>query len=451
MTDINVLIKVNHKDRWPFCPLNTGYSSIFAIHIHQTTSKSQMTNRQNKTLINAKVDLLDYFKNPVSHRQKQYEVIRAIAVGGELIEDAAKRYGYKATTVYSLLRDARAGKIELFPTVKKGPQQKRTKPDVCDKIIEYRKMRLSASDIQDRLVDDTNKISSRTVERILKDAGYGKLKRRTNKELGITTKNKIIPDRSEHLDFSELEPFNIDCPLAGCFFFIPYILESGIIDIVKECGMPDSSDIGSTQACLSMLLLKLMGRKRLSHIGTYDREPGLGIFAGLNVLPKPTYMNTYSCRCSESQVMNLQSKVISGLRKKYPNLYGSDYIDLDFHSIPHYGDESEMEKVWCGARGKTMKGANTVFVQDGSVLPVSLHEFKKYKCYVRLSINKKEDNRWSKKKYHTQISLSARLRNSLNYGVKPGKAPNRFPENCGTRLQNSQKHIPLIKYQKRYA
>jgi len=110
-------------------------------------------------------------------------------------------------------------------------------------------------------------------------------------ELGITIKNKIIPDRSEHLDFSELEPFNVDCPAAGSFFFLPYILESGIIDIVKKCEMPDSSDIGSTQACLSMLLLKLMGRKRLSHIGTYDREPGLGVFAGLNVLPKPTYMN----------------------------------------------------------------------------------------------------------------------------------------------------------------
>ncbi|MBW2664571.1 MAG: hypothetical protein JRD93_22005 [Deltaproteobacteria bacterium] len=279
-----------------------------------------MTNRQNKTLINVPIDLVDYFKNPVSHRQKQYEAIRAIAIGGESIEDAAKRYGYKAGTIYSLLRDARTGKIELFPAVKKGPQQKRTKPDVCDKIIEYRKMRLSTSDIQDRLAEDTNKISSRTVERILKDVGYGKLKRRTNKELGITTKNKIIPERSEHLDFSELEPFNIDCPAVGCFFFIPYILESGIIDIVKECEMPDSSDIGSTQACLSMLLLKLMGRKRLSHISTYDREPGLGIFAGLNVLPKPTYMSTYSCRCSESQVMNLQSKVITCLKKRYPSL-----------------------------------------------------------------------------------------------------------------------------------
>lgn len=323
-----------------------------------------MTKRQNKTLIGTSIDLVDFFKNPASPKQKQYELIRAIVIEGNSIEETAKRYGYKPSTAYSLLRDSRVGKIELFPVVKKGPQQKRTSPHVQDKIIEYRKMRLSASDIQDRLSKDAIKISSRTVERTLKDAGYAKLKRRTHKELGVTLKNKIIPERSEHLDFNELEPFSVDCPSAGCFFFIPYILESGILDIMKKCEMPDSSDIGSTQACLSMLLLKLMGRKRLSHIGSYDREPGLGIFAGLNVLPKPTYMNTYSCRCSESQIMDLQSKAITALKKRYPDLYNSDYINLDFHSIPHFGEESEMEKVWCGARGKTMKGANTVFVQD---------------------------------------------------------------------------------------
>ncbi len=404
-----MLIKVSFGNYWSFYPSNTGYLSNFISHIHNTTRESQMTNRQNKTLINIGVDLVDYFKKPISHRQKQYEAIRAIAIGGESIEEAAKRYGYKASTVYSLLRDARAGKIELFPAVKKGPQQKRTDPDVCDKIIEYRKMRLSTSDIQERLAEETNKITSRTVERILKDAGYGKLKRRTNKELGITTKNKIIPDRSEHLDFSELEPFNIDCPSAGCFFFIPYILESGIIDIVKECKMPDSSDIGSTQACLSMLLLKLMGRKRLSHIGTYDREPGLGIFAGLNVLPKPTYMNTYSCRCSESQVMNLQSKVITCLKKRYPGLYCSDYINLDFHSIPHFGDESEMEKVWCGARGKTMKGANTVFIQDSQSNAI---------LYTRADILRNEEANEIKKFVTYWKTINGRVNETLVFDCK---------------------------------
>ena len=323
-----------------------------------------MTNRQNKTLINSEFNLADYFTNPTTPRQKQYEAIRAIIIDGESVEDVAKRYGYKTATVYSILRDAKAGKVELFPIIKKGPRQKRTDTEVQKKIIEFRKMRLSTPDIQKRLAEDSIQLSSRTAERILKDAGFGKLKRRTNIELGITSQCKIIPDRSEHLDFSALDPFNIDCPAVGVFFFIPYILESGIIDIMKECELPDSSNIGSTQACLSMLLFKLIGGKRLSHIGAYDREPGLGIFAGLNILPKSTYMNTYSCRCSESMVMDLQNKIITAFKKKYPHFYCSDYINLDFHSIPHYGDKSEMEKIWCGARGKTMKGANTVFVQD---------------------------------------------------------------------------------------
>ncbi len=368
--------------------LKTSIFAIICIEGIYLRMKSQTYNRHNKTLISPKINLPDYFKNPDSPRQKQYETIRAIALDGEAIETVAKRYGYMPGTVYSLLRDARAGKIELFPAVKKGPQKKRTKPEVQSRIIELRKMNLSTPDIQARLTEESVTISSRTVERILKDAGYGKLKRRTNKELGKTVKNKIIPDRSEHLDFSKLEKFNVDCPAAGAFFFIPYIVESGIIDIVKECEMPESSDIGSTQACLSMLLLKLIGGKRLTHIDKYDQEPGLGVFAALNALPKPTYMNTYSCRCSESQIMDLQSRVITCFQKKYSDFYSSPYINLDFHSIPHFGGESEMEKIWCGAKGKTMKGATTVIVQDGESNAI---------LYTRADILRKEEAQEVKK------------------------------------------------------
>jgi hypothetical protein len=114
-----------------------------------------------------------------------------------------------------------------------------------------------------------------------------------------------------------------------------------------------------------MLFFKLIGGKRLSHMRSYDQEPGLGIFAGLNILPKPTYMSTYSCRCSQTQLMDLQNKVVSIFKEKYSDFYSGDFINLDFHSIPHYGEESEMERVWCGARGKAMKGANTIFATDG--------------------------------------------------------------------------------------
>ena len=323
-----------------------------------------MTNRHIGTRIDRGFNLVDYFSNPTTQRQKQYEAVRALIIEKQSVSAVAKKFGYKISTIYSLLRDAKAEKVELFPPIRKGPQQRRVPHDIQNKIIAYRRQELSTTDIHCRLEKTGINISARTIERVLKDAGFGKLKRRTNTELGKTLKNKIIPERAEVLDFSELEPFKVDTPMAGAFFFIPYILETGILEIAKECKLPESSVIGSTQACLSMLFFKLIGGKRLSHMGSYDQEPGLGIFAGLNILPKPTYMSTYSCRCSQAQLMDLQSKVVSNFKEKYSNSYSGGFINLDFHSIPHYGDESEMERVWCGARGKAMKGANTILATD---------------------------------------------------------------------------------------
>ncbi len=312
----------------------------------------------------ARLELADYFNNPVSQRQKQYEAVRAIVIEDHPIDQVAEKYGYKTSTIYSLLRDAKAGRISLFPALGKGPKKRQTHSKVQDRIIALRKQELSTPDIYQHLLDEGITSSISTVERILKAAGFTKLARRTNQQLGKSTTKKEIPERVAMLDFSTLEPFDVDTPCVGVFFFLPYILESNILDIVKSCQLPSSSDIDAVNACLSMLLLKLMGCHRLSHIGRYDQEPGLGVFAGVNVLPKATYMNTYSCRCSEAQLMALQNKILCALKKQYPDFYRSDYINLDFHSIPHYGDESEMEKIWCGARGKTMKGANTVFAQD---------------------------------------------------------------------------------------
>ena len=72
------------------------------------------------------VDLTKYFNNPVTQRQKQYEAIRALVLEKLPVEEVGKRFGYKTSTVYSLLRDVKAGKIELFPVVHKGPQRKQT-------------------------------------------------------------------------------------------------------------------------------------------------------------------------------------------------------------------------------------------------------------------------------------------------------------------------------------
>ena len=75
-----------------------------------------------------------------------------------------------------------------------------------------------------------------------------------------------------------------------------------------------------------MLLLKLIGNNRPSRIEKYDREPGLGVFAGLDVLPKPTCMSAYSCRCSQESLMEMQEKVVSAFSKRF-----SVFLQRRFH------------------------------------------------------------------------------------------------------------------------
>ena len=330
------------------------------------------------------IDLKMFFLQPVEKKQKQYEAVRAFAVDGMSAQEVADKFGYKLSSVYTFIKNAKSGELNFFPEQKKGPRQRRASFKVQKRIFRYRNQNLSHLDICKELNNEGIAISAQTVARILSDAGFSKLKRRTQKELGVTVKNKIIPDRSKNLDFKTLEKFQFDTPAVGIFFFIPYIIKTGIIDIVKNAKLPGSSAIGPIQACLSMLALKLIGNERLSHMESYDKEMGLGVFAGLNVLPKNTYMSTYSCLTSSETILDFQKKIVKSLQQKYPMLYNGNYINLDFHSIPHYGDQSEMEKVWTGAKHKTMKGADTVIAQDAQSNMI---------LYTRADILRKEESR----------------------------------------------------------
>jgi transposase len=358
----------------------------------------------------ANINLLDYFIKTTSPRQKQYEAIRAIIVDKMSYPDAAKKFGYKTNSLYTIVGEAKTGKLSLFPDVQLGPKRRHTSDETQNTIIELRSVNnLSAIDIQKRLKTSNVNISVRTIERILADAGFDKLKRRTYQERGITAKNKIIPAKSENLDFDELEPFKTDCPVAGVYLLLPYIIESGIVDIVKKCKLPESSIIGSAQACLSMLILKLIGHDRLSKVDNYDQEPGFGIFAGVNVLPKPTYMCTYSCRTSEKMLLDFQKEILAKFIDSYPQLYGGEFINLDFHSIPHHGNEIEMEKIWCGAKHKSMRAANTVFAQDSK---------SKTLVYTRADILRKEEAEEIKKFVDYWKELKGKVSETLVFDCK---------------------------------
>ncbi len=74
-------------------------------------------------------------------------------------------------------------------------------------------------------------------------------------------------------------------------------------------------------------------------------------------------MSTYSYSLDDVHIQRLQKAFVRNAGRL--GLYDGKCINLDFHTIPHYGDESVLEKHWAGARNKTMKGALTLFAQDG--------------------------------------------------------------------------------------
>jgi transposase len=131
-------------------------------------------------------DIKQYFLNPSAPRQKQYEAIRAVFVENLEVTTVAKRFGYTVQTRNELIRDVKEGKIELYPTIPRGPKTRHTPEYIQQLIFDYRKKNLSSKDICECCNEEGYKVSIRTVERILSDAGYLKLYQRTQAQRGLT-------------------------------------------------------------------------------------------------------------------------------------------------------------------------------------------------------------------------------------------------------------------------
>jgi len=223
---------------------------------------------------------------------------------------------------------------------------------------------LSAGEITQLLSEEGVELSVRTVERVLAEEGFTKLPRRSRLKLGCTVKGAKVPAVSETITISSVIGKHVGCEAAGVFLFAPFIEKLDISNIVKQAGLPGTKMIPATSYLLSFLALKLIGTERYAHMGDHGFDAGLGLFAGLNVLPKCTAMSTYSYGLDAVHLLRLQKAFVKQANKL--RLYDSSIINLDFHTVPHFGDESVLEKHWAGARNKTMKGALTLFAQDAA-------------------------------------------------------------------------------------
>ncbi len=87
----------------------------------------------------------------------------------------------------------------------------------------------------------------------------------------------------------------------------------------------------------------------------------MGAFAGLNNLPKTGWFTSYSDRVTRE--MNLAFLKELNQIWKANNLL-SDTINLDFTTIPYWGDDSHLENNFSGKRGKGLASMLAVLAQD---------------------------------------------------------------------------------------
>ncbi len=305
-----------------------------------------------------------YFLQPRHEWQRRYEALRASFVDRLPAKAVADRFDYSAEYIHLLRHQFKQGKIDFSEPVPEGKVKRhRVNVETREKIKAWREQQLRAGEITELLSEDGVEISVRTVERVIAEEGFPKLPRRTRLKTGFTVKGTEVPKRSNVINIEEVEGRTFDSASAGIFLFAPFLERLGIEDIVKAAGLPGTKAIAAKSYLLSFLALKLLGTERYAHVGDHAFDPALGLFAGLNVVPKCTAMSTYSYSLDAVHIQRLQKAFVGNAGRI--GLYDGKCINLDFHTIPHYGDESVLEAHWAGARNKTMKGALTLFAQDG--------------------------------------------------------------------------------------
>jgi len=306
-----------------------------------------------------------YFLHPPHDWQRRYEAMRASFVERLPAKIVAERFGYSPSYIHLLRHQFIHGKIDFSEPVPEGKTaRRRVDSKIRLKICNWRQHRLSAGEITQLLSEEGVELSVRTVERVLAEEGFTKLPRRSRLKLGLTVKGAKVPAVAEAIAISAVTGKHVGCEAAGVFLFAPFIEKLNIINIVKQAGLPGTKMIPATSYLLSFLALKLIGTERYAHMGDHGFDAGLGLFAGLNVLPKCTAMSTYSYGLDAVHLLRLQKAFVKQADKL--QLYDRSIINLDFHTVPHFGDESVLEKHWAGARNKTMKGALTLFAQDAA-------------------------------------------------------------------------------------
>lgn len=301
----------------------------------------------------------EFFAAPTDATQRRYEALRAFLLEGVPGPVAAARFGYSPQTLASLVRDFRAGRRDFFVTGRPGPKVAPAKEAARTRIIELRQAGRSAYEIAQVLASEGTPLNRTGVAEVLAEEGFPRLWPRPHAERGLPRRD-MLP-RAKVIDFDEL-PARLDTKLAGLLLAVPELVALDLPALVSAAGYPGTRVIPAVSSMLSLLALKLVGTRRVSHVDDLAADPAAGLFAGLVALPKATALTTYSYRLTHERqrrfLAALDTAMLgTGLAE------GGDF-DLDFHAVMHWGEDAALEKHYVPRRSQRTRSVLTFFAQD---------------------------------------------------------------------------------------
>lgn len=328
-------------------------------------------------------DLTDcqrFFAEPTSPRQRMYEALRAYFVDGHPSHEVARAFGYTPGAFRVLCHQFRRDAVPpFFASAAHGPRTQPKKTRAHDVVLRLRKQNHSVYEISEALKELQMPLSPTAVREVLRAEGFAPLPRRLDEErparLGPT------PEPVADVRAFTLEPgtqFVTRC--GGLFLFLPELVRLHVEGLATAAKLPGSAMIPAGHALRAVLALKLWAIERKSHVMALVADPGLALFCGLNAIPKKSYLSEYSSRVDHAHTTRL---LAAWHRAVAPDaLFNGASFNLDFHSVPYYGEDPVVERHYVSMRSRRQPSILAFVAQDAEARAF---------CYANADLRKGEE------------------------------------------------------------
>jgi hypothetical protein len=269
-----------------------------------------------------------------------YEALRAYFLEGRPSHEVARDFGYTPGSFRVLCHTFRRDpNPQFFVSLPPGPREQPKKSKAHDLVVALRKQNYSVYEIAEALKEHHMPLSATAVREVLHAEGFASLPRRLDEER-LARLGPTVEPVADVRTFALLPGTQFTTHCGGLFLFLPDLVRLELERLASAARLPGSAMIPAEHALRAVLALKLWSIERKSHVMALVADPGLALFCGLNS------------------------------------------FNLDFHSVPYYGEDPQVERHYVSMRSRAQPSVLAFLAQDAEG-----HAF----CYSNADLRKGEE------------------------------------------------------------